>query len=162
MNNYRWLKILLTFVLCFILQTTVADWLRIFDIGPDFVVIMVVSIALKYGPAAGCFWGFCAGFTQDVYAPVEWLGAHTIALTCLGFVVGQVEERILTLNLPAKVGVLALGFCASDLVYFLLTGLGKDVFAPLLISKTLPECVYTVVVGAVVFRLSVGKKKRHV
>ncbi len=162
MNNYKWLKLLLMYVFSFVLQTTVADWLRIFDIGPDLIIILVVSIAIKYGPAAGCFWGFLAGFTQDVYAPVEWLGAHSIAFTVLGFVVGQLEERFLTLNLPAKVGVLAFGFFVCDMIYFLLTGLEKDVVTALFFSKTVPECVYTVVVGAVVFHLSIGKKKRNV
>jgi len=162
MNNYKWIKVLLLYVFSFILQTTVADWLRIFDVGPDLIVIFVVSIAIKYGPAAGCFWGFLAGFTQDVYAPVEWLGAHSIAFTVLGFVVGQLEERFLTLNLPAKVGVLAFGFFVCDMIYFLLTGLEKDVITALFFSKTIPECIYTVIVGTVIFHLSIGNKKRNV
>lgn len=108
-----------------------------------------------------CFWGFLAGFTQDVYAPVEWLGANTISLTALGFLVGQLEERFLTLNLPAKIGVLGFGFMLCDMLYFFLTGLEKDVVTNLFFSKTLPECAYTMAVGAVVFHLSIGKKKKH-
>ena len=79
----------------------------------------------------------------------------------LGFFVGQLEERFLTLNLPAKVGVLGFGFLLCDMLYFFLTGLEKDVVTNLFFSKTLPECAYTMVIGAVVFHLSVGKKKRH-
>ncbi|WP_290744984.1 rod shape-determining protein MreD [Fibrobacter sp. UBA4309] len=162
MNKMKWFKLFLLFILCFVLQTTVGDWLKIFDVGPDFVIIMIVAIAIKYGPATGCFWGFFAGFMQDIYAPVEWLGAHTIAMTVLGFVVGQLEERFLTLNLPAKTAVLAIGFFVCDMIYFLLTGLEKDVVTSLFFSKTVPECLYTVVVGAVVFHLSSGKMKRRV
>ena len=162
MNSLKWIKVLLVFIVCFVLQTTVGDWLKIFDVGPDFVIIMIVAIAIKYGPATGCFWGFFFGFLQDIYAPVEWLGAHTIAMTVLGFVVGQLEERFLTLNLPAKTAVLAIGFFVCDMIYFLLTGLEKDVVTSLFFSKTVPECLYTVVVGAVVFHLSSGKMKRRV
>ena len=162
MNKMKWFKLFLLFIFCFVLQTTVGDWLKIFDVGPDFVIIMIVAIAIKYGPATGCFWGFFAGFMQDIYAPVEWLGAHTIAMTVLGFVVGQLEERFLTLNLPAKTAVLAIGFFVCDMIYFLLTGLEKDVVTSLFFSKTVPECLYTVVVGAVVFHLSSGKMKRRV
>ena len=162
MNKMKWFKLFLLFILCFVLQTTVGDWLKIFDVGPDFVIIMIVAIAIRYGPATGCFWGFFAGFTQDIYAPVEWLGANTIAMTVLGFVVGQLEERFLTLNLPAKTAVLAIGFFVCDMIYFLLTGLEKDVVTSLFFSKTVPECLYTVVVGAVVFHLSSGKMKRRV
>jgi rod shape-determining protein MreD len=161
-NNWKWVRVFLLFVLCFAMQTTVAQWLSIFDVGPDFIIILIVSIAIKHGPAAGVLWGFLAGFTQDIYAPMEWLGANTISYTILGFIVGQLEERFLTLNMPMKVGVLGFGFFLCDMLYFFLTGLEKDVVTNLFFSKTLPECVYTVVVGAVVFHLSVGKKKKHV
>ncbi len=161
-NNWKWVRVFLLFVLCFAMQTTVAQWLSIFDVAPDFIIILIVSIAIKHGPAAGVLWGFLAGFTQDVYAPMEWLGANTISYTILGFIVGQLEERFLTLNMPMKVGVLGFSFFLCDMLYFFLTGLEKDVVTNLFFSKTLPECVYTVVVGAVVFHLSVGKKKKHV
>lgn len=160
-SSWKWIRTFLLFIVCFVLQTTVAKWLQIFDAGPDFIVILIVSIAIKHGPAAGVLWGFLAGFTQDVYSPVEWLGANTIAFTALGFVVGQLEERFLTLNLPTKVGVLAFAFLLCDMLYFFLTGLEKDVITNLFFSKTLPECAYTVVIGAVLFHLSSGKKKRH-
>ena len=161
-SNWKWVRVLLLFVLCFAMQTTVAEWLSIFGAGPDFIVILIVSIAIKHGPAAGVLWGFLAGFTQDIYAPVEWLGANMIAYTVLGFLVGQLEERFLTLNLPAKVGVLGFGFFLCDMLYFFLTGLEKDVVTNLFFSKTRPECAYTMVVGAVVFHLSIGKQKKHV
>ena len=163
MNNLGWLKVLVMFILVFALQMTVAEWLGFFDISPDFVVIFIVAVAIRMGPTAGCLWGFVAGFTQDVYAPVEWLGANSISMTVLGFAVGQLEERFLTLNLPAKMAVLAIGFFVCDMIYFLLTGLEKDVVTNLFFSKTIPECAYTVVVGAVVFYLSAGKagKKKH-
>ena len=83
MSNLRWLGVFILFVIVFALQATVVDWLRFFDVGPDLVIIFVVAVAIRRGPAAGCFWGFWAGFTQDVYAPVEWLGAHSISMTIL-------------------------------------------------------------------------------
>ena len=66
MNNLKWIKTFLLLLVCFILQTTVVDWLQIFGIGPDLMIILIVSISIKYGPAAGCFWGFFAGFSQDI------------------------------------------------------------------------------------------------
>ena len=158
MSNYKWFRTLLLFILVFVLQTTVSEWLQIFGIGPDFVVIFIVSVAIRFGPATGCFWGFLAGFTQDVYAPVEWLGANTIAMTIVGFAVGLLEERFLTLNLPAKIGVLGLAFFVNDMFYFLITGLEKDVVTNLFITRTLPEFAYTMIIGGIAFYLSSGKK----
>ena len=160
MNNLGWLKILILFVIVFALQLTVADWLSFFDVAPDFVLIFIVAVAIRMGPAAGCLWGFVAGFTQDVYAPVEWLGANCIAMTVVGFAVGQLEERFLSLNLPAKVGVLGLGFFVCDMIYFAITGLSKDVVTNLFLTKSLPECIYTMLIGGIFFYLDLGKKKK--
>ena len=160
MNSLKWLKILILFMLVFSLQMTVADWLSIFNIAPDFIIIFIVTVAIKGGPAVGCFWGFVAGFTQDVYAPVEWLGANSISMTILGFAVGQLEERFLSLNLPAKVGVLGLGFFVCDMIYYAVTGLPRDVITNLFLTKTLPECLYTLLIGGIFFYLDIGKKKK--
>lgn len=161
MSSLKWLKVLILFVVVFALQVTVAEWLQIFGVGPDFVIIFIVAVAIRRGPAAGCFWGFLAGFAQDIYAPVEWFGANTISMTILGFVVGQLEERFLTLNMPAKVGVLGLGFFVCDMFYFWITGLPKDVVTNMFLTQTLPECIYTMFMGGIAFYLDFGKKKRH-
>ena len=158
MNNLGWLKLLILFVIVFAMQMTVAEWLSFFDVAPDFVIIFIVAMAIRRGPTAGCFWGFVAGFTQDVYAPVEWLGANSIAMTIVGFAVGQLEERFLTLNLPAKIGVLGLAFFVNDMFYFLITGLEKDVVTNLFVTKTVPGSIYTMVLGGILFYLSSGKK----
>ena len=158
MSNYGWLKTLLMFVIAFAVQSTIGDWLKILGVGPDFVLIFIVSVALRFGAAKGCFWGFLAGFSLDVYAPVEWLGANTIAMTIVGFAVGQLEEHILTLYLPAKVAVLGIAFLVNDLFYFLITGLDKNVVTTLFLTKTLPECVYTLIIGGILFYLSSEKK----
>ena len=160
MNSFRWLRILILFIIVFALQSTVVDWLRFFDVGPDLVIIFIVAVAIRCGPAAGCFWGFVAGFTQDVYAPVEWLGAHSISMTVLGFAVGQLEERFLSLNFPAKVGVLGLGFFVCDMIYYWITGLSRDVVTSIFLTKTLPECIYTMLIGGIFFYLDLDKKKK--
>ena len=152
MSNYGWLKTFLMFVLAFAMQSSVGDWLKILDVGPDFVVIFLVSVSLRYGAATGCFWGFLAGFT------VEWLGANAIAMTIVGFAVGQLEEHFLTINLPPKIGVLGLAFFVNDMFYFLITGLEKDVVTTLFVTRTVPECIYTVVIGGILFYLTSGKK----
>ena len=162
MNNLGWLKTFIMFVIVFALQMTVADWHSFFDVAPDFISIFIVAVAIRRGPTAGCFWGFVAGFTQDVYAPVEWLGANAISMTVLGYAVGQLEERFLSLNLPAKVGVLGLGFFVCDMIYYGITGLSKDVVTNLFLTKSIPECFYTMLIGGIFFYLDLGsKKKKH-
>lgn len=162
MNNLNWLKILFLFIASFALQVSVASWISIFGATPDLVIIFVVATAIKYGPAAGCFWGFFAGFSQDIYAPAEWLGANAISMTVIGFLVGQVEEKLLTLNKPAKVAVLGLAFFVCDMIYYGVTGLSQDIITNLFLTQTLPEFIYTVFIGGMVFYLDHGgNKKKH-
>lgn len=163
MNNLNWLKILVLFIASFALQVSVASWISIFGATPDLVIIFVVATAIKFGPAAGCFWGFLAGFAQDVYAPLEWLGANSISMTVIGFLVGQVEEKLLTLNKPAKVAVLGLAFFVCDMIYYGITGLSQEIITNLFLTQTLPEFVYTVFIGGILFYFDHdrGSKKKH-
>lgn len=145
------IKHLLCFVLVVVLQTTLASWISFSDVVPDFILIFVVVMALRYGPVKGMLWGFFAGFSVDVYAPIEWLGAQTIAFTCIGFGVGQLEERFLTLNLATKVALLGLAFMLNDLIYYAIVGIAKDNVGMLILTNTLPGCVYTMLCSVPVF-----------
>ena len=71
---------------------------------------------------------------------------------------GATQEHFLTLNLPPKIGVLGLAFYVNDMFYFLITGLEKDVVTTLFLTKTIPESIYTVVIGGILFYLTSGKK----
>lgn len=161
---WQWIRFPLLFLITVVMQTTVSKWIRIFDIGPDFILIFIVLIALRRGAVVGAIWGFFAGFAIDVYAPVEWLGAQTISLLVLGFVVGQFEERFLTLNLGMKIGVLGLGFILCDIVYFIAVGIERSVAFNLLLTQSLPECLYTMLCGGIAFKfLFMGNlKNKHV
>lgn len=147
----RTLKYLFLFLCCVLLQTSLTSWIRIFDVAPDFILIFVVVAALRQGPVVGMLWGFFAGFSQDVYAPVEWLGSQTLSLTIVGFIIGQFEERFLTLNLPLKVCLLGFGFLIADILYYVSIGVDRGNFPVLLVTKTLPECLYTMLCGTLIF-----------
>ncbi|MDR1759484.1 MAG: rod shape-determining protein MreD [Fibrobacter sp.] len=161
---WRILAQIFLFVMCAVLQTTVASWIEILGVRPDFFVIFIVFIALGRGAAVGALWGFIAGFSQDVYAPAEWLGAGTIAFTVLGFLVGLLEERFITLNLGLKIVVLAIGFFVSDFIYYLLIEVPSDSLTRIFLTISLPECIYTVLFATLVFYLFSRKntKKNHV
>lgn len=150
---WKWIRFPLLFLLAMILQTTLAKWLRFFDWGPDFIVIFVVLIAFRRGPIVGALWGFFAGFTLDVYAPVEWLGANTIAYLCLGYAVGLLEARFLSLNITMRVVILGLGFFLVDFIYFFIVSTPKQFSFLSFLSTSLPECLYTMFIGALVFKL---------
>ena len=110
-------------------------------------------MALSHGPVSGMLWGFFAGFSEDVFASVDWLGAQTIAFTCVGFGVGQLEEKFLRLNLATKVALLGLAFMLNDLIYYALIGIAQESVTAFFLTKTLPECIYTMLFGILCFLL---------
>ncbi len=160
----KFIKHLLLFVLAMVLQTSLASWISFCGVEPDFVLIFVVVLAISHGPVSGMLWGFFAGFSEDVYSPVEWLGAQTIAFTCVGFGVGQLEEKFLRLNLASKVALLGLAFFLNDLVYYALVEIPIENVGTFLVTTTLPECVYTMVFGYLLFYLlnRFERTRRHV
>ncbi len=149
----KFIKHLVIFVLALVLQTTLASWISIRGIEPDFVLIFVVVMAISHGPVSGMLWGFFAGFSEDIYSPVEWLGAQTVAFTCVGFGVGQLEEKFLRLNLATKVALLGIAFLLNDVVYFFLVNVAQENWGTFLLKTTLPECFYTMLFGILLFHL---------
>ena len=147
------IKHFVCFILAVVLQTTVASWLGISGQEPDFILIFIVVMALSRGPVAGMLWGFFAGFSADVFSSVDWLGAQTIAFTCVGFAVGQLEERFLRLNLVTKVTLLGLAFMLNDLIFYCIVGIEQEKVLTFFLTNTLPECLYTMVFGVFCFLL---------
>ena len=148
------------FLLCVILQTTVAKWISVFGATPDFLLIFIVYLAFKRGTVVAALWGFLIGFCCDIYGPVEWLGSATIAMTLLGFLVGLLEARFLTLRLSLRIVILALGFVFYDLIYLSLTTLSHSEMTHFFLTRSIPNGVYRVICGTLIFYFLFRSKHR--
>ena len=74
MSNYGWLKTLLMFVIAFAVQSTIGDWLKILGIGPDFVLIFIVSVASRFGAALWlCVLGLLRAASGDSWRGSRWM-----------------------------------------------------------------------------------------
>lgn len=164
MKNLQIILSVFAFLLCVILQTTVAKWISVFGAMPDFLLIFVVYQAFKRGTVNASLWGFLIGFCIDVYGPVEWLGSATIAMTLLGFLVGLLEARFLTLRLSLRIVILALGFVFYDLLYLSLTNLSHSEMTHFFLTKSVPDGIYTIICGSLIFYFLFRNKhkKNHV
>ena len=162
MKALRFLAVLVALIFTVVLQTTVCNWISIFNITPDFLLIFLCYQAFRRGPAFGALFGFIIGFSSDIYSPVEWLGVRTIAMTLTGFLVGQLEERFLTLNLIPRIATLAFACLFCDLLSLSLSTLSKQEITHIFLTRSIPECLYTFIFGGVVFYfLFRGNKRIH-
>jgi rod shape-determining protein MreD len=82
--------------LALVIQLTMIDRLPLpGGITPDFVLLVVVGLALSGGPTAGMITGFCAGLALDVAPPSDHLmGAYALAFCLVGYCCGLVSAEL--------------------------------------------------------------------
>ena len=143
MTSIRHIFLLL---LAFVLQTTWIDFLEVFSLKPDLILLVLVYIALREGPLVAICMGFGVGFIQDVYHPAD-LGLNALSKSLIGFVVGYGRSRIVADNIQVQIGLLFGAVLFHDLIYYLGTsaigvidvpyfwfryGLGRAIYTALL------------------------------
>ncbi|MDR2555052.1 MAG: rod shape-determining protein MreD [Fibromonadaceae bacterium] len=149
------------FFIAALFQTVIASRIEILGVQPSFLIILTVMVAFRYGGLAGCVMGFVSGLFCDVYAPTEWLGAFSLAYCTVGFVVGQINESFIDLNLFLQVVVLALVNFLKDIIYYFSVGKAVSDVPKMVFSFTLPNTLYTVIIGVAclyLFSLTMGRK----
>ncbi|MDR2581889.1 MAG: rod shape-determining protein MreD [Fibromonadaceae bacterium] len=149
------------FFVAAILQTVIVPQIQILEAQPSFLFILTVIAALRHGTLAGCLFGFFSGLLCDVYGPIEWFGAFSLAYCVIGFAVGQIEESFIDLNLLPEIIVLTVAYFIKDLIYFIAIGKKSDEILQAIIYTSGPNAIYTLSIGVIFFYLlSLGVKKK--
>lgn len=80
-----------------LVQSTVVPLFGVGGVVPDLPVVLVVLLALRRGPEAGCLSGFALGLAQDLVAggPV---GLQALSKAVVGFVAGDLPRWCLVSN----------------------------------------------------------------
>lgn len=136
----------LTGLLLVVLQITLGNFISIFSVKPDFLVIFLVVRGLASGPTAGVIWGFGLGFLMDAVSG-GLTGMGSLAYSVAGFIAGQVGAG----KMIGRVHYMfALGFAdvAVYLIFFYFGEPWKDqgLLMPLL-QHTIPGMIYTYGLG---------------
>lgn len=93
-------RVLLALALALAVQTTLGGWLLRGTAALDFVLIVVVYVALTSGPTTGLLAGTVAGLAQDALSSGV-LGIGGLAKTLVGYGVGVLGTQfIITAVLP--------------------------------------------------------------
>lgn len=150
----RYLTIFVFIVVCFLLQTTLFTSLQIANLVPNLILVVTVSAGLLYGRKAGMFAGVICGLLVDLlYGSV--VGVSVLMFTVIGYGCGAASKLYFEDDLIVPLAAIA----ASDFVYglqyyalhFLLRGRLHLLFY--IRSIILPEMIYTVILGALLFWL---------
>lgn len=132
-----------------VLQVTVLARLPLPGASPDLVLVVVVALALAYGPDFGVATGFAAGLAVDLAPPADHaVGRWALVLGLIGFAAGLAHREA---RRSAFVPLVVVGVCAglSVLLYSALGALMSDPHVTwVAVSALLPTAVlYDVVLS---------------
>ncbi|MCK4548365.1 MAG: rod shape-determining protein MreD [Candidatus Eisenbacteria sp.] len=145
------LKMLVVMLLVVLLHLTVIRRMRIFGIGPDLSILLVVYIGLWRGAIAGTAGGFLMGILQGASCPVHF-GSHALAKSIVGFGAGKIGPHVVRESLATQAAIIIGAQVAHDLILLPIV-LGDAGFLPLvLVTRTIPGAVYSALLGCLIFR----------
>jgi len=79
--------------LIILIQTTILNYIEIFNIKPNLLLVFIICTALLKGNVEGAVVGFCAGLAQDMVAG-RVLGFYALLGLYMGLLVGSVNKRL--------------------------------------------------------------------
>ena len=140
--------------MCFLLQTTVFQWIDFGGIVPNLMIILTASFGFMRGERTGLLFGFFCGLLVDIFF-ANVLGLNAMIYMYIGFISGYAFRSFYDDDLKVPLFLVA----GTDLLYnlavyglqFLLRGrLG---FWTYIYRIIIPEIVYTVFLTIIVYRV---------
>ncbi|MDF2800584.1 MAG: putative rane protein [Anaerocolumna sp.] len=150
----RFIVVTLEILICFLLQTTVFQWIPLAGVVPNLLLIIAVSTGLMRGRTEGLMVGFFCGLLIDLnYGTV--VGLYALFYLLIGYLSGYTYKIFVRDDITIPLILIGV----SDLVYFFL----HYVFVYLLKGKLnigfyflrmgLPEVIYTVIISIFLYKI---------
>jgi rod shape-determining protein MreD len=109
------LRIILTALIVFILQVTLAHDIKLAGASPDLMMVMLVVLVIDRKPIVGIIAGFLLGFLQDL-GVASFLGMNTLAKSIVGYGIARFGREYLPDNILFK-GLLVFAAClVNDII----------------------------------------------
>ncbi|MBE5941390.1 MAG: rod shape-determining protein MreD [Lachnospiraceae bacterium] len=148
-------------IICFILQSTLFQYLALAGIVPNLLLIVTMSFGLMRGRREGMLVGFFSGLLIDVFFG-QVLGPYAFIYMTMGYINGffhriyYVEDVLLPM-----ITIAVNDFIFNVIVYIIFFLLRNRLdFGEYLINIILPEMLYTMLVTLFFYKLLVRINKR--
>jgi rod shape-determining protein MreD len=115
------LRLVLVFFVVILVQTTLGNDLRIAEVAPDLVVLLVVCSGLTGGAESGAWTGFFAGLAYDMFLVSTPVGLSALTYCLVGAAVGALRTSVL-LERRALYPVVGLAATAASVLVFVGAG----------------------------------------
>jgi rod shape-determining protein MreD len=137
-----------------VLQAGLAPYLAIGQVVPNFLLLVVITIALVEGPGPGAAVGFSAGLIFDLLGSGP-VGPMLLVLTLTGYLTGLMHENMFAEGWLLPLTVLAIATLSAEVAYgliLILLGAGGPFWATFL-TKMLPGAVYNTALALLIYPL---------
>lgn len=150
----RYLSMFVMIIVCFLLQTTIFPHLQLLHTMPNLLVVLSATSGFMYGRKFGMFTGFFCGLLSDcIYGNV--IGISIIIFVAIGYINGMANKLYFKDDLSIPITAIALSDLMYGILYFVCFFLlrGRFTVFQYFAGVMVPEAVYTVVLGIVIYKL---------
>ncbi len=148
----RALPTIAALLLGFVLQVALAPYLAIGGIVPNFLLLVVVTLALVEGSGWGCASGFVAGLLFDLIGSGP-VGPMALVLAVVGYAAGALQANLFAEGWLLPLTVLGIASITAGLAYGLILALVGEASGlwHTFWSVMLPEALYNVALGLLTY-----------
>lgn len=139
---------------CFLMQSTVFQWLAFNDIVPNFLIILTASFGFMRGEKEGLVIGFICGLICDIFFG-NIIGFHALVMMYIGYLNGKFSGVFYPEDIKLPLALIIVSdLSGSTLCYlFLFLLRGRLDFPYYFIHVILPEAVYTTIITLLLYPL---------
>lgn len=151
-NLKRVITLALLIVAAFILQVSVFPFFSLAHIIPNFMLILVVSIALMRGQVEGMMVGFFGGLLLDIFSGGA-IGVYALLYTVMGYLNGYFNKLFYHGNVLLPMGLVIVNCTAYNFVIYITMFLLRKRLNILFYIRRIiiPEVVYTFFIAIFVY-----------
>lgn len=148
-KNVLWLALVM---LTALIQSTWPEFLRLQEVLPDLILLLVVYFALFDGEERAMFTGLVGGIYQDVASNAV-LGHHVLGHVIVGFVLGRISNRLLSEHPMVKTGFVLIAGLASGFIFTFVSYVQYPELNGIYIffSSAVPTAFYTAILTPIAF-----------
>ncbi len=149
-------RYLLLSLISLLIQTTLAPLFSIRGVQPDFVILVVVGIALREGRLWGTVAGFFLGFGVDA-TTTQFFGLSALTKAVGGYVAASFETEPAGLGFRRWLEIVGAATLSDRILYYTIFGLGGELgVLKTWLRFSLPATLYTLAFAAIVAALWPG------
>jgi len=131
-------------LLSIVLQVVFGPWLTVSGIKPDFVLILVLFVAILNGRVVGQLFGFGMGLLVDIIGMGSFLGLSALSKTVAGFLAGYFKSRRNRFNRLMYYALSLLIILIQFTIVYLINFKSVEISTQYLFMRyILPETIYT-------------------